>query len=120
MEYLTKKSSIDNSDKSLQDKNEPKFRDETPQHVRTFNPESNPDDEAILRQYTAEQSARAEREERNEIEAGRASCFSRFGIDAPNDEFAKANARFDKNDTSIQALEFYRFSDPEIGKYGYF
>src|SRR5437773_287960 len=66
------------------------------------------------------QDIEAERNKRDEIEAGKSYCSRRFGGATCDDKSAQIYARFDNNDWRIQPAEFYRFHDAEVNTFGYF
>src|SRR5436305_918491 len=120
MEQLTKNQAVATSQEAVQNQNEPQLRDENAHKDETADRVPTPTYRDQLRRDAVQPHIEAEREKRDEIEAGKSYCSRRFGDATCDDKSAQIYARFDKNDWRIQPAEFYRFHDAEVNTFGYF
>ena len=120
MEQITSNQNQSNTQKGIQNPNEPQLRNETQSNVSSVSGMPDSANTTGLRPDPVLERLEAERQERAEIEAGKLYSQRRFGGATCDDKSAKIYARFDPNNRSVQPAEFYRFTDPEISSYGYF
>lgn len=120
MEPITTNQNQSNTQKGVQNSNEPQFRNETQGNVPSVGGVPDSANATGLRPDPVLERLEAERQERAEIEAGKLYSQRRFNGATCDDKSAKIYARFDENDRSVQPAEFYRFNDNEISTYGYF
>src|SRR4051812_24615046 len=118
--HPTKNLFVPTSREAVENQYEPQLRDENAHNVKSVHGLLNPTCQAGLRRDAVQPDIEAERKKRDEIEAGKSYCSTRFGGATWDDNSAQIYARFDKNDWRIQPAEFYRFHDAEVNTFGYF
>src|SRR6266511_5074362 len=119
-EQLTKNQAVATSQEAVQNQNEPQLRADNAHNDKSVHGVLNPTYQDGLRGDAFQPDIEAERNKRDEIEAGKSYCSRRFGGATCDDKSAQIYARFDKNDWRIQPAEFYRFHDAEVNTFGYF
>src|SRR5688500_12890697 len=119
MEQLTKNQAVATSQEAVQNQNEPQLRDENAHNDKSVHGVLNPTYQAGLRRDAVQPDIEAERNKRDEIEAGRSYCSRRCGCTASYDKSAQIYALFKRNDWRIQPAEYYRFHDAEVNTCGY-
>src|SRR5579862_9953909 len=108
MEQLTKNQAVATSQEAVQNQNEPQLRDENAHNDKSVHGVLNPTYQAGLRGDAVQQDVEAERNKRDEIEAGKSYCSRRFGGASCDDNSAQIYARFDKNVFFFQAEDGIR------------
>src|SRR5258705_12133317 len=114
MEQLTKNQAVATSEEAVQNQNEPQLRDENAHNDKSVDGVLNPTDQAGLRRDAVQPDNEAERNKRDEMEAGESCWIPRFGGATCDDISAQMNAGSDKNDWSIPPAEVYRFHDAVV------
>src|SRR5262245_52459514 len=120
MEQLTKNQAVATSQEAVQNQNEPQLRDENAHNDKSVHGVLNPTYHAGLRRDAVQPDIEAERNKRDQIEAGTSYCSRPCRGATCDDKSAPTYARFDNNDWRIQPAEFYRAHDPELNTFGYF
>src|SRR5437868_3127225 len=120
MEQLSKNQAVATSQEAVQNQNELQLRDENAHNDTSDHGVLNPTHPARLRPEAVQTEIEAERQKRDEIEAGKSYCSRPFRGATCDHKSAQIYARFDKNDWRIQPAEFYRFHDAEVNTFGYF
>src|SRR5438093_10692972 len=114
MEQLTKNQAVATSQEAVQNQNEPQLRDENAHNDKSVHGVLNPTYQAGLRRDAVEPDIEAERKKRDEIEAGNSYCSRRFGGFTWEDKSAPISARFDTDDSRIQAAALCGFYAPGV------
>src|SRR5437870_1812629 len=120
MEQLTKNQAVVTSQEAVQNQNEPQLRDENAHNDKSVHGVLNPTYQAGLRRDAVQPDIEAERTMRDQSEAGKGYCGSRFGGATCVDKSALIYARFDKYGWRIQPAEYYRFHLAQVNTFGYF
>src|SRR2546429_505368 len=94
MEQLTKNQAVATSQEAVQNQNEPQLRDENAHNDKSVHGVLNPTYQAVLRRDAVQPDIEAEREKRDEIEAGKSYCSRRFGGATCDDKSAQIFVRF--------------------------
>src|SRR5260370_41370217 len=102
MEQLTKNQAVATSQEAVQNQNEPQLRDENAHNDKSVHEPLNPTYQAGLRRDAVQPDIEAERDKRDEVEAGKRYCSRRFGGTASNDQSVAIYAHIDRNDLRIQ------------------
>src|SRR5690625_6026378 len=79
MEQLTKNQAVATSQEAVQNQNEPQLRDENAHNDKSVHGALNPTYQAGLRRDAVQPDIEAERNKRDETEAGKSYCSRRFG-----------------------------------------
>src|SRR2546430_17194478 len=98
MEQLTKNQAVATSQEAVQHQNGPQLRDENAHNDKSVRGVLNPPDQAGLRRDAVQPDIEAERNKRDEIEAGTSCRCGRFAGASCDDKSAQIYARFEKND----------------------
>src|SRR5947199_10544686 len=98
MEQLTKNQAVATSQEAVQNQNEPQRRDEIAHNDKSVHGVLNLTYEAGLRRDAVQPDIEAERNKRDEIEAGKSYCSRRIGGATCDDKFDQIDARFDIKD----------------------
>src|SRR5947199_352999 len=98
MEQLTKNQAVATSQEAVQNQNEPQLRDENAHNDKSVHGVLNPTYQAGLRRDAVQADSEAEREKREEVEAGKRYCSGRLGGAARDDRSAHRQALFDNTD----------------------
>src|SRR5256712_14190861 len=97
MEQLTKNQAVATSQEAVQNQNEPQLRDENAHNDKSVHGVLNPPYQAGLRGDAVQPDIEAERNKRDEIEAGKSYRSGRFGGASGEDKSDQTSERFDKN-----------------------
>src|SRR5256885_15101057 len=103
MEQLTKNQAVATSQEAVQNQNERQRRDENAHNDKSVHGVLNPTYQAGLRRDAVHPDIEAEREKRDEIEAGIRYCSRRFGGAPGGVKSGQIYARLDINDCRIHA-----------------
>src|SRR3989441_12586761 len=106
MEQAPKNQAAATYQEARQNQNEPQRRDENDHNEKSFHGVLKPTYQAGLLRDAVQPDIEAERQKRDEIEAGKSYCSRRFGGATCDDKSAQIYARFDKNDWRIHPAEF--------------
>src|SRR2546427_12114327 len=98
MEQLTKNQAVATSQEAVQNQNEQQLRYENAHNDKSVHGVLNPTNQAWLRRDAVQPDIEAEREKRDEIEAGKSHCRRRFGDANCDDNSARIYALIDKKD----------------------
>src|SRR5690625_5887467 len=98
MEQLTKNQAVATSQEAVQNQNEPQLRDVNAHHDKSVHGVLNPTYQAALRRDAVQPHIEAERNKRDEIEAGKSYCSRRYCSATCDDKSHQIYARFDNND----------------------
>src|SRR2546430_15022502 len=79
MDQLTKNQAVATSQEAVQNKNEPRLRDENAHNDKSVQGVLHPSYQAGLRRDAVQPDIKAERKKRDEIETGKSYCSRRFG-----------------------------------------
>src|SRR2546430_11385145 len=107
MEQLTKNQAVATSQEAVQNQNEPQLREDNAHNDKSVHGVLNPTYQAELRRDAVQPDIEAERNKRDEIEAGKKYRTRRFGGSTCDDKSTQINARFETNYCRIQPAEFY-------------
>src|SRR5260370_37028088 len=105
MEQLPKTQAVATSQEAVQNQNEPQLRDEHAPNDKSVPGVLNPTYQAGLRRYAVQPYIEAERNKRDEIEAGNSYCRRRFGGASCDDKYAPIYPRFATNDWRMRPAE---------------
>src|SRR5437899_13106500 len=97
MEQLTKNQAVATSQEAVQNQNEPQLRDENAHNDKSVPGVLNPTYQAGLRRDAVQTDIDAERNKRDEIEAGKRYCSRRCGGATCDETYATLYDRIDKN-----------------------
>src|SRR5690625_7392586 len=103
MEQLTKNQAVATSQEAVQNQNEPQLRDENAHNDKAVHGVLNPTHQARLRRDADQPDIEAQRNKRDEIEAGKSYCRRRFGGATGGDKSPKIYARIHKNACRTQS-----------------
>src|SRR5438045_9039247 len=95
MEQLTKNQAAATSQEAVQNQNEPQLREENAHNDKSVHGVLNPTYHAGLRRDAVQPDIEAERQERDEIEAGKSYCSRLFGGATCDDRPAQIYQRDD-------------------------
>src|SRR5258706_16242426 len=98
MEQLTKNQAVATSQEAVQNKNEPRRRDENAHNDKSVHGVLNPPYQAGLRRDAVQPEIEGERKKRDEIEAGKSYCGRRFDGGTCGDNPAQIYRRRSEND----------------------
>src|SRR5438132_14013249 len=98
MEQLTKNQAVATSQEAVQNPNQPQLRDENAHNDKSVHGVLNPPYQAGLRRDAVQPAIEAERNKRDESEAGKSDCSRRCRGATCDDKSAQIYARFDNTD----------------------
>src|SRR5258707_14495515 len=98
MEQLTKNQAVATSQEAVQNQNEPQLRDENAHNDKSVHGVLNPTYQAGLRRDAVQPDIEAERNKRDEIEAGKSYCSRRCGAAAGDAKALQNHAPFETNE----------------------
>src|SRR5436305_15209319 len=105
MEQLTKNQAVATSQEAVQNQNEPQLRDENAHNDKSVHGVRNPTYQAGLRRDAVQPDIEAEREKRDEIEAGERHCSPRFGSATGDEKWPRIHVLCNKSDWATQRAE---------------
>src|SRR2546427_13041001 len=120
MEQLTKNQAVATSQEAVQNQNEPQLRDENAHNDKSVHGVLNPTYQAGMRRDAVHPDIEAERNKRDEIEAGKSYCSRRFGRAPYDDKSAPTYAPFHHSDCRMRAAHFLRVYPAEVSTFGFF
>src|SRR2546430_627167 len=91
-----KNQAVATSQEAVQNHNDPQLRDENAHNDKSVHGVLNPTYQDGLRCVAVQRDIEAEREKRDEIDAGKSYCSRRFGGETCDDKSAQIYASFDK------------------------
>src|SRR5258706_4338210 len=98
MEQLTKNQAVATSQEAVQNQNEQQLRDENAHNDKSVHGVLNPNYQAWLRRDDVQPDIEAERNKRDEHEAGKRYCNRRSSSATCDDKSAQIYGSFDQND----------------------
>src|SRR5437763_1142578 len=98
MEQLTKNQAVATSQEAVQNQNEPQLRDENAHNDKSVHGVLNPTYQAGLRRDAGRPDTGAERQKRDEVQAGKSYCSRPLGSATCREKSAQRYARFGRND----------------------
>lgn len=119
METDTSKHPLEDSKKELQSLYDKRSRTDLTDDEKSELEQSITAYEARLHRDTVQQDSEIERKKRDEIATGKQLARRNFKASTCTDQFAQVVARFDSDDRSVQAAEFYEFNAKDFRDNGY-
>lgn len=119
MEQNSSNNSIQNPRPQLQGEHDSGLRSDATNYEQIEADNARRNDEAKLYRDSVHQADEAEREKRNEIEAGQQLLKRITKGNAGTDELAQVFARFDAKSRSVQPCEFYEYNSRDYQRNGF-